>query len=132
MAKRKQADAFQKDVPSKVDTSEEATWSKSKKKRMRRLKGKQKKITTVEKKEGDVVAVERVVGQQPSNAGASAKNTSALQKSFMARLTGSRFRELNEVRVLHACKSVIFHHFLLFTLYSHSFLSIGTLYDDFV
>jgi len=48
----------------------------------------------------DVVAVEpvqTVEQSSPSKGGAVVKKSSALQQSFMARLTGSRFRELNEV-----------------------------------
>ena len=100
MTKRKQAEVSKEDdVPSKRGSGE-AAWSKSKKKRMRRLKGKQKQLESAEQKKG-VIVVEESVEDEPSNgAPAETTSTSALQKSFMARLSGSRFRELNEVRLL--------------------------------
>jgi len=105
MAKRKQADGAKRGdsaAPKKQKRADsgEPAWSKSKKKRMRRHKAKQKKSELGEKPmKTDVVAVEpvqTVEQSSPSKGGAVVKKSSALQQSFMARLTGSRFRELNE------------------------------------
>jgi hypothetical protein len=114
MAKRKQTDSSKK-----KDDSEEAAaakkqkiltgevWSKSKKKRMRQRKAKQTKADSQDKnvvskknKNVDKVDNTKSVKQQPlPSSSGTAIEPSELQKSFMARLTGSRFRELNEVRV---------------------------------
>lgn len=72
-------------------------WSKSKKKRMRQLKVKQlRKVEgspnpTVQKEEGKE---SKEISQESTSK--PQRESSSLQKSFKARLSGSRFRELNE------------------------------------
>lgn len=73
-----------------------STWSKSKKKRMRMILAKQKKndsgnpnATTEKQSEGAASSEKESTIEQPAN-------TSKLQKSFKAQLSGSRFRILNE------------------------------------
>lgn len=111
MAKRKQTDSPEKQkndlaaAPKKQKKLTGEVWSKSKKKRMRQRKGKQKKLDTQDKngidkksRGADKVNNSESVTQTPLPSRTAAAETSELQKSFMARLTGSRFRELNEVR----------------------------------
>jgi len=83
----------------------EAQWSKSKKKRMRHLKAKQQKESIKEeiepkKKPQPSKKEEKVeVDDEPKNKGNSSQKkapSSSLQKSFQERLSGSRFRTLNE------------------------------------
>lgn len=122
MVTRKQADSSKKKdsaAPKKkaIRTDDGAigggreVWSKSKKKRMRQLKARQKKLASEDDNvvinEKSVSAVEvdntesvRQQAPHPSSGALPAHaKTSELQKSFLARLTGSRFRELNEVRL---------------------------------
>lgn len=123
MPKRKQSDLSERDDSSsskKKKKPSEDEWSKSKKKRMRRLKAKQKKKDFPEKTTSnhDSSAIEKPsnkpkgvkidssVIETPSGEPKGVKTSSALQQSFMARLTGSRFRELNEVRSLLGAKQV--------------------------
>jgi hypothetical protein len=115
MAKQKQTDSVKKKdsaavAPKKAKSISGEVWSKSKKKRMRQRKSKQKMWDSQDKddinnqsnKKGSVDRMKTVesVKQQPSSNRSAATKTSELQKSFMARLTGSRFRELNEVRTI--------------------------------
>lgn len=75
----------------------EGTWSKSKKKRMRAMSAKLKKRESVEGKK--VVPVSKKTGaEEESLSLAAGKPTtnSKLQEAFKARLSGSRFRILNE------------------------------------
>jgi hypothetical protein len=135
---------------SKKDDSgmQEQNWSKSKKKRMRRLKGIEHRGGAPDKKGtrptivssqstanehntaneskdnfpgGRIVekASEDVVN--PENKSklemASGRSQSVLQKSFLARLSGSRFRELNEVSQSKCEREELFHwsqHYLMF------------------
>jgi hypothetical protein len=111
--KRKQTDSSKKKDDSEAATKKqkilmgEEVWSKSKKKRMRQRKAKQKKTDSQDKnvvskknKCVDKVDNTKSVKQQPfPSSSGTATEPSELQKSFMARLTGSRFRELNEVRL---------------------------------
>lgn len=134
MPKRKQSDLSKREgsFPS------ENEWSKSKKKRMRRLKSKQswnnfpEKTTNLDslamekhsnKLQG--VKIDSSVMVTPSIEPKGIKTSSALQQSFMARLTGSRFRELNEVSSLLVAKqetvqsiavSVTHNHINTFTI----------------
>lgn len=126
MAKRKHTEATEKGEkkqrPQKKDDSEnktekkdepgDAPWSKSKKKRMRLLKGKsganndkdskeQPKIDTekaASKKSKKKDDIEASLGRydKEKQADESKSTTSSLQQSFKARLMGSRFRILNE------------------------------------
>lgn len=107
MAKRKQSDSASKkpEKKAKHTNSFASTWSKSKKKRMRQRKARQKRgdMGGERIKKSDrsstngTVEVNKVVvveQEEPS----SNNKSSALQEAFKARLAGSRFRELNEVR----------------------------------
>ena len=133
MAKQKQPDASKKQdskrAPKKAKQSAadsgEAAWSKSKKKRMRQRKGKQKKMDSqdkrvVHKKSGDRVNNTKSGKQKPlptSSSSGTAAETSDLQKSFLARLTGSRFRELNEVRFyMYAGVNIVWDSFDILVL----------------
>jgi SAM-dependent methyltransferase len=101
-----------KDKTEKKDEPGDAPWSKSKKKRMRQLKSKggvnndkdskeQPKVDTEKassKKTKKQKEIEASLGRydKEKQADESQSSTSSLQKSFKARLTGSRFRILNE------------------------------------
>ena len=68
-------------------------WSKSKKKRMRKLLAMQKKATT---KENIKIETRPKPPSDDINASNATAGASSLQQAFRARLTGSRFRILNE------------------------------------
>ena len=72
-------------------------WSKSKKKRMRKMAGKSLMSADSGPQES-AMSNKRQKKEEPisSDSGDAKGFVSTLQKSFMARLTGSRFRELNE------------------------------------
>jgi hypothetical protein len=114
MPKRKQSDVSKKEERSSLKEKKrpsEDEWSKSKKKRMRRLKAKQnikdfpEKTTNLSISE-KTTSLDNSPVETPSSEPKGVKTSSALQQSFMARLTGSRFRELNEVRPLRDAKQV--------------------------
>jgi hypothetical protein len=121
MHKRKQTDLSKREdtfSSKEKKRPSEDEWSKSKKKRMRRLKSKQKKKDFPEKTSTNhdssamempaskpkEVKIHGVATDTPSNEPKGVKTSSALQQSFMARLAGSRFRELNEVRSMRGGK----------------------------
>jgi hypothetical protein len=118
MPKRKQPDATKKEDRSSSKGKKrpsEDEWSKSKKKRMRHLKAKERKKDFPEKttnldgsaKSEKTTSLDDSPVDTPPSEPEGIKTSSALQKSFMARLTGSRFRELNEVRSLRGAKQEI-------------------------
>lgn len=84
----------------KPDREQREVWSKSKKKRMRKLLGRKKHSQTDRNlRDGNAKEMTRdetndistTIQKQDDN-----PKKSSLQKSFLARLSGSRFRELNE------------------------------------
>lgn len=87
---------------------ERAVWSKSKKKRMRQLKSKMRKETSksatvesnknqpIKEKKDDTTSTPNQSNNQPKKNASSKTGSSSLQKSYAARLVGSRFRILNE------------------------------------
>jgi ribosomal RNA-processing protein 8 len=103
-----------KSTTEKKDESGDAPWSKSKKKRMRQLKGKggvnddkdskeQPKLDTekapskkFKKKKEEIEASLGRYDKEKQADESKSPTTSSLQQSFKARLTGSRFRILNE------------------------------------
>lgn len=99
--KKKQKLNAPKQTPSPAAKGNDApaTWSKSKKKRMRMLKIKlgkeQSKTTSPGKRQNTPTAAEDVTVPMAKTEGKKA-TTSKLQNDFKARLTGSRFRILNE------------------------------------
>jgi ribosomal RNA-processing protein 8 len=105
MAKKRSIKDVTKEEPVKRQRREQndssgAQWSKSKKKRMRKIKAKRSND------DDDVVggakfAIQQAnstkeVQKQPRVSSNTSKSSSSLQKSFQERLTGSRFRILNE------------------------------------
>lgn len=95
-------DNAKKDDPAKDEEPKE-TWSKSKRKRMRMLLGKQKAgdfpegsaVTTPKAKKQQENKKEGVVSEQATKDDKKGKKSS-LQDAFKAQLSGSRFRILNE------------------------------------
>ena len=149
MPKRKQSDLSERGVSSSSKEKKgpsEGEWSKSKKKRMRRLKAKQKKKDFPDKSTNhDSSAMEMFSNkpkgvktdssaiETPYNEPKGVKTSSALQQSFMARLTGSRFRELNEVRSLPGSKQVSIQSIAI--SFAHNYINIslcctGTVHND--
>jgi SAM-dependent methyltransferase len=104
-------------VEKKDEPGDDAPWSKSKKKRMRKLKGmgqmgdgvnndkdskekpkldKEKSSSKKSKKKEEIVGASLGRYDKDKQAGETKSPASSLQQSFKARLTGSRFRILNE------------------------------------
>ena len=118
MTKRKYNESA-KETPKKVRKPFEDEWSKSKKKRMRRLKAKQAKMNPTSKPE-NAQKKETKSSLDESEKVATKTPSSALQESFKARLTGSRFRELNEVCVSRKCAaSCPSHGSHILSFYTH-------------
>ena len=98
-----------KDVPKKKESSQAKgeVWSKSKKKRMRRLMAKaDTKDSDGQKRQPQAKKQKAKGSNKGDNDTEGSSKLSALQQSFMARLTGSRFRELNEVSLVEFIPNV--------------------------
>mmetsp|Transcript_11398 Transcript_11398/g.17647 ORF Transcript_11398/g.17647 Transcript_11398/m.17647 type:complete len:357 (-) Transcript_11398:102-1172(-) len=116
MGKRKSQSSSIKPSTDGNSKGDNEVWSKSKKKRMRRLRAKQEREGTVPKNpssnndsspkpkdskqlpsaKNDKNAVIPSSNKNPMPSKKPAAKLSAMQQAFMARLSGSRFRELNE------------------------------------
>lgn len=115
LPKRKQSDVVKTEDRSSSKERKRPSqdeWSKSKKKRMGQLKAKQSKKDFPEKTsnlDGSAISekttsLDNSPLETPSSEPKGVKTSSALHKTFMARLTDSRFRELNEVRSVRGAK----------------------------
>jgi ribosomal RNA-processing protein 8 len=86
----------QKSPGNKQEKSNEPVWSKSKKKRMRGLKAKQAKRDASASAPSESPHVTNIQEDNTTEPNKQSQTMSTLQKSFQDRLSGSRFRVLNE------------------------------------
>lgn len=117
-----------KDAPKKKESTQAKgeVWSKSKKKRMRRLMAKADTKDSGSQRQPQAKKQKAKGSSKGDNETEGSSKLSALQQSFMARLTGSRFRELNEVSLVECILQRLTEQILTRAF----FPIVGPVYDD--